>query len=132
MAWIDLVARKFADVLRDPNFRVESGGPYPNEYGVMGWRYSRSLNGRLFYISESKTSIPTPLQKLARIISESEHLDRRHSVVYANRDFGLGVRVEAWYCGTWFQVFTPNVANQPADDFFARLALEHPDVLCSL
>ena len=125
MPVVDLVARKFAAALGDPNFREEPGQAYLNEYGVRGWRYSGNLAGRIFYISESKTDKTTTPRKIARIISNPEHIDRNKTVVYVNRNLGPGVRVEAWYCGRWYQVFTPNVVGQPTDDFFADVPYKY-------
>lgn len=33
-----------------------------------------------------------------------------------------GLRVEAWYCGRWIQVFTPDNINQPSDELHQLLA----------
>jgi hypothetical protein len=126
MPVVDLVARKFAAALGDPKFREEPGEPYVNDYGVSGWRYSGNLAGRIFYICESKTEKPTAPGKVARIISNPEHIDRNKTVVYVNRNSQPGVRVEAWYCGRWFQVFTPNVPGQPTDDFFSDVPYRYP------
>ena len=45
MAWEHLVGRKFARVLREPDFEITSNKSYTNDYRVLGWRFS-GVRGR--------------------------------------------------------------------------------------
>lgn len=128
---LDLLARRFADALTNPHFHVETGGAYINDYGVPGWRCSGRVNGRTFYLSESNARRPSPPKKIAGIILDPGNLDRKKSILYRNRNWEEGLRVEAWCRGhwskQWFEVWTPNLAGQPTNDFFAIFASEYAE-----
>jgi hypothetical protein len=115
-----LLARQFAAALRHPEFQLEYSKPYTNADGVRGWQWAGRLQGRDFHISESRTDEPSSPGRIAQIISDPDNLDRKGSLFYSG-----GICVEAWYCGRWFQVATPNLPSQPADDFFARFARDY-------
>ncbi|MGD0920838.1 MAG: hypothetical protein ABSA70_03625 [Terriglobia bacterium] len=117
MAWEHLVARRFAQVLRDPDFRITDNGPYTNDYGIPGWRFVGSRAGRSFYVSQSRTTAPPSPRKVASILSNGDNIDVKKAAIYRNRDLEEGLRVEAWYGSQWFQVFTPDNATQPDDEF---------------
>jgi len=125
MAWLHPVARKFAAVLRDGKFRLVSGNPYESQWGVPGWRYRGIWEGRDFYVSQSRTENPDPPEVVARILSNPDNLDNGKYPAYRNEDSQAGLRVEAWYCGRWFQVFTPDDLSQP-NDAFRELTLKIP------
>jgi len=108
MSRFEVVARFFTDVLTNPDFKLLSSKLYPNRWGITGIRWTGQLNKRLFYISESRTSTASLPHQLARIISTPESLDRTKEPLYcAYRRLGEGIRIEAWHCGRWFQIFTP-------------------------
>ena len=111
------MARKFAGALRDPQFQVTSSEAYLNAYGVMGWRVNGVCRGRTFYASQSQTTEPDSPEKFAKILSNGDNVDVRKLAVYRNEKMQDGLRVEAWFGGRWFQVFTPDDSTQPNDEF---------------
>jgi hypothetical protein len=119
MAWLHPVARHFAGALTTREFAVIGGESYRNEKGVKGWRYKGTWRGRDFYISQSATEVPSPPQRIAAIISDAGNLDEGKYPLYQNEIRQLGLRVEAWYFGRWFQVFTPVGSDQPDDEFYS-------------
>lgn len=124
MAWIDLLARKFAEVLKSEDFKFETMELYTNQYGRIGLRYSVRVNNRTFYISHSPISRKFAPQEVARIILEADNIDRTKSPVYRNQYFGPGLRIEARSCGRWFEVWTP-MTGQPEGDSFSKFAADH-------
>ncbi len=127
----DLLARRFANALKNPHFQVETGEPYLNDYGVPGWRYSGRVGGRTFYISESRASRPSSPKKIAGIILDPGNLDRQKTILYRNRNCKEGLRIEArcredWF-KRWFEVWTPKLAGQLSTDFFAVLASQYAE-----
>ena len=123
MSYHDLCARAFAEVLCTPRFRVLNQEPYRNGYGRPGVRWIGDRDKRLFYFSESLTPIASARQYLANVLSRSECLDReKDPVYYAHRRPGIGIRIEAWHSGRWFQAFTPIRPDRHPDDFFSKIA----------
>lgn len=61
---------------------------------------------------------------MAYVLWDATNLDERKDALYQNRDLlpDWGLRVEAWYCGRWIQVFTPDNINQPSDELHQLLA----------
>jgi len=117
MAWEHKLARDFARVLEHPNVEIVGSEPYTNDCGVPGWRHSCRFGGREFYVSQSNTDAPKPLGQIAKILSDGANIDASKPALYRNKSFGEGLRIEAWYCSKWYEVFTPDGCDDPADQF---------------
>jgi hypothetical protein len=105
----ELIAGSFVRILLNPEFQFQSSEPYRSiRTGRKGVRWIGQLNGWLFRVSESRTTVPSTPQQLATILSNSDSLDRtKEPVYYAHKRFGQGVRIEARHSGRWFHIFTP-------------------------
>ena len=122
MSYHKLVARTCVDALLNPRFEIVSRDPYRNKYDEQGIRWVGKLSWRPFYISESQSSVASAPHHLATILSAPECLDQtKEPLYYAHRRFGLGIRIEAWHCGKWYQVFTPILPAECSHDSFSGI-----------
>jgi len=98
----------FVKLLRNPHLKVILVKPYWNKRGSQGIRWVAQLQGLLIYISESQTTVSSTPDRIATILRYLATIDQTKGPVYhAYRRPGTGLRVEAWYDGRWFQIFTP-------------------------
>lgn len=117
----ELVAPKFAEALVHPSFFVLATTPYiSRRTGQPGVRWEGQLDGRCFYISESRTASASPLHTFARVLLDPSTIDREKSLIYdAHQRLGIGIRIEAWHRGRWYHIFTPVGRRWPRDFFSA-------------
>lgn len=122
MTYQDWIARKFASVFLNSDFRIVGQKSYANVHFQAGVRGIGELRGWPFYISESRTRALSAPTRIAKVLLDRECLDRTKKAVYdADRRLGTGVRIEAWSCGRWYQVFTPLPDAMDPIVFFARI-----------
>ena len=119
MAWVQLLGRKFADVLRHENFDLMVDWSYVNRFGVQGHSYYGCLLGRRFCVSQSRRQGPDAMERIARIFRNGDGIDRSIGPFYSNRKGQVGLIVAAWNGSQWLQVISPGTPDQPNDNFTA-------------
>jgi len=117
VAWVHLLGRKFADVLRDERFDLMIDWPYVNRFGVQGHSYYGCLRGRRFCVSQSRRQGPDAMANIASIFRNGDCIDIRIGPFYANRKGQIGLVTAAWNGDQWLQVISPGTPDQPADNF---------------
>jgi hypothetical protein len=122
MTYHDRIARKLAGVFLNSEFRIIGQKSYANLHFQAGVRWIGEFRGWPLYISESRTSEVSAPTRIAKILLDRECLDRTKKAVYdADRRLGTGVRIEAWSCVRWYQVFTPLPGAMDPIVVFARI-----------
>lgn len=121
MAWVHLVARKFAGVLADPDFDLLVEWPYWNRFGSQGHSYYGTCHGRRFCMSQSHQDGADTMESLARVFRNGNSIDTRIGPFYSNRKGQIGLIVAAWRGSQWVQMISPGTPDQPRD-MFAALA----------
>jgi hypothetical protein len=107
----DLIVSELFQVLSHPQLSVVRTKPYVSrQFGWPGIRWVGELDGRLIYVSESRTTIASTPCALANLMMKSNaRFDRRKDAIYfAHRRLGTGRRVEFRYRGRWFEVWSPD------------------------
>src|ERR1700720_3333302 len=108
MSCHQIVAQRLAVLLVATGFETKSQSPYSNASGRRGQRLVGEMNGTPILFSESNTSTPLTPEHFARVLAEPDWLDERKTIVYwSRRRSGIGIRIEAWSRGRWYQVFIP-------------------------
>lgn len=104
------VQELFVEILSNPAFEVVTRESYRNCFGRPGVRWCGILNGRLVFVSESATTIPSTPFALARILGGGKaRFDKTKTEIYfAPKRVGTGLRVEFRYQGRWFEVWSPD------------------------
>ena len=107
MAWVDLLARKFAEVLNNADLEFESVSTYTDQHRRIAFRYSIIIKQRTFFVSNSPISRRFVPKEVAGVIANHTNLNRRRGLIYRNKNCEPGLSVKAYSCGFWFQVWTP-------------------------
>ena len=119
---MNIVSRQLAHALSDPSFAITGSLSYRNTNGRPGLRLVGRVGGTQVYISQSHTAAPLSSALLIRILSAPDYLDQTKSIIYtADRRLGPGIRIEAWYCGRWYQVFVPIFRGSSIPGFVAEI-----------
>lgn len=102
------IARRLAELVLHPAFTMASNSSYPNAFGRPGQRLVGNLEGTLIFFSESDILAPSTPAHIARVLAHPDWLDENKSIVYfGHRRGGIGIRIEAWSGGRWYQIFIP-------------------------
>jgi len=103
----DLAASEFLLVLSNPALRVIAAELYHNQSGRPGMRWNAVLDGHHYFVSESRTTVPSTPVALACVLRRAD-LDRSKDVhYYAHKRYGTGIRIEFWYRRRWYQIWSP-------------------------
>jgi hypothetical protein len=106
------VALMFAEVLRRPKFTVIGYYSYRNLHYRQGQRLLCRIDGMQVFVSQSDSVDSPDVQEIAEVLVAPDWLDQSKSIIYfARKRNGIGIRVEAWRDGKWYQVFIPITAE---------------------
>jgi hypothetical protein len=106
------VALVLAELLLHPKFRVTSYSTYLNLSCRRGLRFVCIVQDVLVFISQSVAVDSPDIREVAEVLVAPDWLDQSKSIIYfARKRNGIGLRLEAWRDGTWYQVFIPITAE---------------------
>jgi hypothetical protein len=99
-------ARKLVAMMRSGKILIIHHENYVNEKGLPGIEYVCTYGDRRFYFSESRTELPSQIQRFIRVLSDTNNILIKKPVTFLNRHGELGLYLEARSGSQWFKFHT--------------------------